>query len=251
MKKKLENKVGIVTGGATGMGRASALAFAKEGAKVVVADVVDASETIQLIKAEGGEAIYIKCDVSKEMDVKSMVEKTVSTYGKLDFAFNNAGIEGKVAPIAETTSEEFDRLMNINLKGVWLCMKYEIPEMLKNGKGSIVNTASAAGLVAVPTLPIYVASKHGVVGLTKTTAVDYAKQGLRVNAICPGGIKTPMFERTVGGDNVLEAQIAAQQVIGRLGTPEEIANAAVFLCSDDASFITGIALPVDGGWIAQ
>ena len=251
MEKTFENKVAIVTGGSFGIGRAAAIAFAKRGAKVTIADCIEDNETINLIKAAGGDAIFIKCDVSKENDVKAMVEKTVNTFGRLDYAFNNAGIEGMSAITHECTDEIWEKTIGVNLKGVWLCMKYEIQQMLKQGKGSIVNTASIAGLVGFQGLPAYVASKHGVIGLTKTAALEYAKLGIRVNAVCPGVIKTPMVDRLTGKNKEAERQFENMEPVGRMGEPEEVAEAAIWLCSDAASFVTGDAMAVDGGWIAQ
>lgn len=252
MEKIFQDKVAIVTGGSFGIGRATALAFAKRGAKVVIADwIEDKEEVVNLIKAAGGEAIFVKCDVSKEENVKKMVEKTINKYGHLDYAFNNAGVEGESAPTADCTEENWDRVMNINLKGVWLCMKYEIPYMLEQGKGAIVNTASVAGLVGFLNIPAYVASKHGMNGLTKAAALEYAKSGIRVNAVCPGVIKTPMIDRFTGKDKQVEKQFETMEPVGRLGLPEEVAEAVIWLCSDSASFVTGINMPVDGGWVAQ
>lgn len=251
MEKIFENKVAIVTGGSFGIGRATAILFARKGAKVVIADYVEDNETLNAIKAAGGTASFIKCDVSKEEDVKRLVSETVSKYGRLDFAFNNAGIEGLTAPTHECTVENWNRVLSINLTGVWLCMKYEIPEMLKQGKGAIVNTSSVAGLVAFPGIPAYVVSKHGMVGLTKNAAMEYAKLGIRVNAVCPGVIKTPMIDRFTGKNKEVEKAFSNQEPIGRLGEPEEVAAAVTWLCSDHASFVTGVAMPVDGGWVAQ
>lgn len=251
MEETFKNKVAIVTGGSFGIGRATAIAFAKKGAKVVVADWVEDNETIEKIKALGGEALFVKCDVSKLNDVKALVEKTISTFGRLDFAFNNAGIEGAGAITTECTEENFDKTVGVNLKGVWLCMKYEIPEILKQGKGAIVNCASIAGLVGFPGLPIYVATKHGVLGLTKTAALEVVKQGIRINAVCPGAIKTPMIDRITGKKKEAEDQFAAMEPIGRMGEPEEVANVVIWLCSNEASFVTGHAMAVDGGWVAQ
>ena len=251
METPFKNKVALVTGASFGIGRATALLFAHKGAKVVLADWVENPETMDLIKKEGGEAIFIKCDVSKTKDVKALIQKTIATYGRLDFAYNNAGIEGESAPIHECTEENWDKTINVNLKGVWLCMKYEIIEMLKQGKGAIVNCSSIAGLVGFQGLPAYVASKHGIIGLTKTAALECAKLGIRVNAVCPGAIKTPMIDRLTGNNKDAEAQFASQEPIGRLGLPEEIANAVIWLCSDKSSFVTGHAMPVDGGWVAQ
>lgn len=251
MNKIFENKVAIVTGGSFGIGKATAIKFSKLGAKVIVADWVDGKETLEAISAGGGEAIFVKCDVSKTDQVKNLVDKTITTYGRLDFAFNNAGIEGISAPLQDCTEENWDKTINVNLKGIWLCMKYEIPEMLKLGRGAIVNCSSVAGLVGYKGLPAYVASKHGVLGLTKTSALECARSGIRVNAVCPGAIKTPMIDRLTGNNKETESQFAEIEPIGRLGTSEEVANAVIWLCSDEASFMTGHAMAVDGGWVAQ
>jgi len=251
--KLLDGKVALVTGGSSGIGRASALAFAREGAKVVVADVlVDGSgETLQMVKDRGGQAVFFKADVSKLDQVEEMVNETVETYGRLDCAFNNAGIGGGRAATAKCTEEEWDRVININLKGVWLCMKYEIQQMLKQGTGAIVNTSSVAGLVGFQGTPAYVASKHGVIGLTKAAALEYATAGIRVNAVCPGVIRTPMIDRIVAARPQMKEVYRTMHPLGRLGEPEEIAEAAVWLCSDAASFVTGHAMVVDGGLTAQ
>ena len=251
MEKQFEGKVAIVTGGSFGIGRATAIAFAQRGSKVVIVDCIEDNETINIIKAAKGEAIFIKWNISKDSEVKDMVEKTIKTYGRIDYAFNNAGIEGASAITHESTEDTWERTIDVNLKGVWLCMKYEIQQMLKQGKGSIVNTASIAGLVGFQGLPAYVASKHGVIGLTKTAALEYAKLGIRVNAVCPGVIKTPMVDRFTGKNKEVEKQFESMEPIGRMGQPEEVAEAAIWLCSDAASFVTGDAMAVDGGWIAQ
>ena len=251
METEFKNKVAIVTGGSSGIGRATALAFAKKGAHVVVVDWAENTETIDLIKKYGGEALFIKCDVSKTAEVKAMVEKTIATFGRLDYAFNNAGIEGTSAQTADCTEENWDKTIGVNLKGIWLCMKYEIPEILKQGKGNIVNCASVAGLVGFGGLPAYVASKHGVIGLTKTAALEYAKMGIRVNVVCPGVIQTPMIDRLTGRNEKSIEQFTALEPLGRFGKPEEIANAVIWMCSDEASFVTGHAMAVDGGFIAQ
>lgn len=253
MNGTLEGKVALVTGGGSGIGRATALAFAREGAKVVVSDVVPegGKETVRLIEAAGGMAFFMEADVSSAADAQAMVRTAEEQYGRLDYAFNNAGIEGAQAPTAEVTEDNWDRVISINLKGTWLCMKYEIPVMLKQGGGAIVNTASVAGLVGFPNIAPYTASKGGVVQLTKAAALDYAKQGIRINAVCPGVIRTPMVERFLGGSAEAEAQFTAMEPVGRMGTPEEIAEAVVWLCSDAASFVTGHAMAVDGGFVAQ
>lgn len=251
METEFKNKVVIVTGGSFGIGRATALAFAKKGAKVVVVDWKENTETIDLIKKSGGEALFIKCDVSKSSDVKAMVAKTIATFGRLDYAFNNAGIEGESAPVQECSEENWDKTIGVNLKGIWLCMKYEIPEMLKQSKGVIINCSSVAGLVGFAGLPAYVASKHGVIGLTKTAALEYAKDGIRVNAVCPGVIQTSMMDRLTRKKKEAIEQFTALEPVGRMGQPEEIANAVVWMCSDEASFVTGHAMAVDGGFVAQ
>jgi NAD(P)-dependent dehydrogenase (short-subunit alcohol dehydrogenase family) len=253
MAGRLDGKIALVTGGGSGIGHATALVFAREGAKVVVADVlVEGGEaTVSQINNGGGEAVFIKTDVSQDTEVEAMVQKAVATYGRLDCAFNNAGIAGAAARTADYTQKQWDRVISINLTGVWLCMKYEIAQMVKQGGGAIVNTASVAGLVGFRHGPAYVAAKHGVVGLTKTAALEYAKANIRVNAVCPGVIQTPMFERGLQIDPRIADTMSAREPIGRLGKPEEIAEAVVWLCSEAASFVTGLPMAVDGGWVAQ
>jgi NAD(P)-dependent dehydrogenase (short-subunit alcohol dehydrogenase family) len=245
-------KVALITGGGSGIGRASALTFAREGAKVVVADVAveGGEETVQLIQQRGGEAIFVKADVSRAAEVEALVARAVQTYGRLDCAHNNAGIEGAAATTVDYAEDAWERVLAINLKGVWLCMKYEIPQILKQGGGAIVNTASTAGLVGYRGGAAYVASKHGVVGLTKTAALEYAKAGVRVNAVCPGAIDTPMMGRLTGHRPQRAERMAAAEPVGRMGQPEEIAEAVVWLCSEAASFVTGHAMAVDGGLTA-
>jgi NAD(P)-dependent dehydrogenase (short-subunit alcohol dehydrogenase family) len=249
----VDGKIALVTGAGSGIGRATALVFAREGAKVVIADIVvdGGEETVRQIKAAGGEALFEKTDMAKAAEVEAMVQKAVATYGRLDCAHNNAGIEGATGRTADYREEDWDRVISINLTGVWFCMKYEIAQMLKQGGGAIVNTASDAGLLGVPQMPAYVASKHGVVGLTKTAALEYAKAGIRVNAVCPGVIKTPMVERITGQRAGRAERMAAVEPVGRMGKPEEIAEAVVWLCSEAASFVTGLPMPVDGGIAAQ
>lgn len=251
MEKFFHDKVAIVTGGSFGIGRAAAIAFAERGAKVGIADWVEDNETLNAIKSGGGDAIFIKCDVSSDESVRAMVDKTIAQYGRLDYAFNNAGVEGFSAPTHECTNENWDKTIAINLKGVWLCMKYEIPHMIKQGKGAIVNNASIAGLVGFVNIPAYVASKHGILGLTKNAALEYAKSGIRVNAVCPGVIKTAMIDRFTGKDKVVEKQFESMEPVGRMGQPEEVAQAVIWLCSDAASFVTAHPMAVDGGWVAQ
>ncbi len=253
MAGRVAGKIALVTGGGSGIGRAAALAFAREGAKVVISDIAVAGgeETVRMVQAAGGEATFVKADVSKPTAVEALVNKVMETYGRLDCAFNNAGIEGEIRQTAECSEENWDRTLAINLKGVWLCMKYEIPVMLKQGGGAIVNTASVAGLVGFQGLPAYVASKHGVAGLTKTAALEYAKSGIRVNAVCPGVINTPMVERLFSGQPHWGEAVQALEPVARMGKPEEVAEAVVWLCSDAASFVTGLAMAVDGGLVAQ
>lgn len=250
MDKFFENKVAIVTGGSFGIGKATALAFARRGTRIVVADWIEDKSTMQQIQDTGASVIFVKCDVSKSNEVAEMINTALKTFGRIDFAVNNAGIEGETAPTHECTEENWEKTININLKGVWLCMKHEIISMLKHGGGAIVNTASVAGLIGFPGLPAYVVSKHGIVGLTKTAALENAKKGIRINAVCPGVIKTEMIDRITGKDKVVEKQYEDMEPVGRMGKPEEVAEAIVWLCSDSASFVTGHALAVDGGWIA-
>jgi NAD(P)-dependent dehydrogenase (short-subunit alcohol dehydrogenase family) len=253
MAGSFTGKVALVTGASSGIGRASALAFAREGAKVAVADVSveGGEETVSLVKKAGGDALFVKADVSKASEVEALVARVVQTYGRLDCAFNNAGIEGAAGTIPDYPEDAWDKVININLKGVWLCMKYEIPQMLKNGGGAIVNTASTAGLVGYRGGSAYVASKHGVVGLTKTAALEYAKQNVRVNAVCPGAIDTPMMGRLTGHRAERAARMAASEPVGRMGQPAEIGEVVVWLCSSAASFVTGLAMAADGGITAM
>jgi NAD(P)-dependent dehydrogenase (short-subunit alcohol dehydrogenase family) len=252
MDKLFEGKVALVTGGGSGIGRATALAFAQRGAKVVVADLVakGGEETVRMIKEAGGTSIFLQADVSKSQDALAMVGKTVETYGHLDCAFNNAGV-GIPGSTIDCAEEDWDRVLQINLKGVWLCMKYEIPQMLKQGSGSIVNTASAGGLIGTPGLAAYTASKHGVVGLTKTAALEYVQQGIRINAVCPGTVTTPMVKSSIDAFPDLEKILLSKHPMGRFARSEEIADAVLWLSSDGASYVTGIALSVDGGVVAQ
>lgn len=247
----LQNKVAIVTGASSGIGRAVALAFAREGVKVVVSDVArdGGEETVRLIKEQGGEAIFVPCDVSQSAQVEALVKRAVETFGRLDFACNNAGIGGEAAQTADYSVDGWNKVIGVNLSGVFYGMKYQIPEMLKQGGGVIVNMASILGWVGFATAPAYVAAKHGVIGLTKTAAIEYAKQGIRAVTVCPAFIHTPMVDDGMPSD-VLE-QLASAHPVGRLGTPEEVAELVVFLCSDSASFITGSPFLVDGGYVAQ
>ena len=245
-----DQKVAIITGGSSGIGRATAIALAKDGVKITVAArrAKEGEETIQLVKEAGSEDIFVKTDVANENDVRSLVEKTVKQLNRLDYAFNNAGIEEMTTPLVDQTSEVFDQIMNVNVKGVWLSMKYEIPEMIRNGGGAIVNTSSGAGVIGYPQQPKYIASKHAVLGLTKSAALEYAKSGIRINAIAPGVVKTEMAERV---DKQLIESLKCITPIGRIGDPPEIANAVVWLLSDKASFVLGHTLLVDGGVVSR
>jgi NAD(P)-dependent dehydrogenase (short-subunit alcohol dehydrogenase family) len=247
-------KVAFVTGAANGIGRATALAFAREGANVVIADISEQGnqETARTIEELGGQAIGVRCDVTQSEDVKAALAKTVEAFGRLDFAFNNAGIEPrKPAPTAEYEEEEWNRIVDTNLRGVFLCMKHEIPLILKQGGGAIVNTSSGAGIIGIKGSPAYTAAKHGVIGLTRSAALDYVAQNIRVNAVCPGYIETPMMDRFTGGTAEGRAKVIAEEPIGRMGKPEEIAAAVIWLCSDVAAFVVGHAMVIDGGQTVQ
>jgi len=248
-----QGKVAVVTGGSSGIGRATALAFAGKGTKVIVANraVSEGDETARMIRERGGEACFVRTDVTKASEVEALMNKAIETYGRLDFAFNNAGTQPAAASTTEQSEEDWDRMMNVNLKGTWLCMKYAIPHMLKQGGGVIVNNASVSGMVGISTWPAQCASKHGVVGLTRAAALEYAKAGIRVNVVCPGAIQTPMLDGLTGNNPEFKAGVAAAEPMGRVGRPEEVADAVIWLCSDTATFVTGHTLAVDGGWLAQ
>lgn len=250
--RQLEGKIALVTGASSGIGRATALAFAREGAKIIVADLDEegGQETIDKVKKGGSEAIFVKTDVSQATEVEALIRKAVKTYGQLNCAVNNAGTASEWGFLHEASEETWDHVININLKGVWLCMKYEIPQMLKQGGGTIINISSIMGVAGHINKPIYATSKHGVIGLTKSAALQYAKSGIRVNAVCPGWIRTPLTESRLNDPESRERMIATVP-LGRVGVPEEVAEAIIWLCSDAASYVTGHTMMVDGGYIAQ
>lgn len=249
----LQGKTAIVTGASSGIGRASALRFAEEGARVVCADVDEAGgqETVRLIGEAGGGAVFQRTDVADRAQAEALVQRAVEEFGGLDVAFNNAGTEGTMAPTADATDEVWDRTIAVNLTGVFYAMRAQIPALRARGGGSIVNCASIAGLVGFPNLPAYVASKHGVVGMTKGAALELAPEGIRVNALCPGVIDTPMIDRATGGDPEAKGGYAAAEPVHRLGRAEEMADVALWLASERSSFVTGQAIAADGGWTAQ
>jgi NAD(P)-dependent dehydrogenase (short-subunit alcohol dehydrogenase family) len=252
--KEFEGKVALVTGGGSGIGRATALAFAREGAQIVIGNrnVQRGEETVSLIRDAGGTASFKRTDVLVAAEVKALVDHAVTTYGRLDVAFNNAGIEGEVKPtLVDQTEANFDAVMGVNVKGVWLSMKYEIPKMLDQGGGAIVNCSSVAGVIAFPGIGIYAASKHAVIGLTKTAALEYSAQGIRINAVNPAVIDTEMVDRLADGMNMKKDDLTTFHPIGRIGRVEEVAEAVLWLCSDKASFVTGHSLLVDGGFTAR
>jgi NAD(P)-dependent dehydrogenase (short-subunit alcohol dehydrogenase family) len=249
----LQDKVVLVTGGASGIGRATAIAFGAAGAKVVFSDIrsVEGEETADLIRDIGAECLFVKSDVSSEADVRELVQKAIATYGKLDCAFNNAGIDLAVKPLHEQSVENFDKIMSINARGLFLCMKYEIQQMLTQGSGVIVNNSSTNGLVALPGISPYVASKHAVMGLTRSSALDYAKQGIRINAVNPGPIATDLMARSADQIGITFDDLGSMVPMNRVGQPKEIAQTVVFLCSDAASYITGQPFVIDGGYTAS
>jgi NAD(P)-dependent dehydrogenase (short-subunit alcohol dehydrogenase family) len=251
MSIELQNKVALVTGGTTGIGRDTAVLFAKAGAKVVVSGrrETEGKETSNLIRAAGGDGLFVKSDVSKSSDVQSLVQKAVEKFGRLDIAFNNAGIEGKWVALIEQSLEDWDAVIDINLKGTWLCLKYEIQQMLKQGGGgTIVNMSSVAGLMGAAGAGVYCASKHGVIGLTRTAALEYAANGIRVNAVCPAVIETAMSDRAFA-DPETNKRVLALHPIGRFGKPIEVAEAVLWLCSSKSSFMTGHYIVLDGGML--
>ena len=250
---EFEGKVALVTGGTSGIGTAVARALAAEGANVVLTGRRDdlGKEIVDSITREGGEAHFVRCDVRRPEDVEQMVSETVSRFGGLDIAVNNAGVEQGFTPLAEQKLEHYDYVMETNVRGVWLSMKHEVAAMLERGGGSIVNVSSIAGVIAMPMIPIYVASKHAVIGLTKSIALEFAQQGIRVNAVLPAVIDTPMIDRFARGDEDQEKQLASMHPVGRIGTPEEVSDAVLWLCSERSSFVTGTNVRVDGGYTAQ
>lgn len=249
MNKRFEGKVAFVTGAGSGIGRAAALAFAREGANVVVADISDKGnqETARMVEELGARSLAVRCNVTQAGDIQAALDKTIDAFGRLDFAFNNAGIEYAIKPAADVDEEEWKRIIDIDLSGIFLCMKYEIPLILKQGGGAIVNTSSGAGVRGFKGGAAYCAAKHGIIGLTRAAALDYAASNIRINAVCPGIINTPMMDRFSGGTSEGRQAVIAQEPVGRMGTPEEIGAAVIWLCSDAAAFVIGHALVVDGG----
>lgn len=252
MEQQFKQKVVMITGGGSGIGRAAALAFAREGARVAVADITEdgGKETVRLVESEGGTARFFKVDVTRSDQVQALISGIVSQWGRLDITLNNAGVDNDMKPIVETSEAEFDRVMAVNVKGVWLCMKHAIPQMLAQGGGVIINTASALSLTVLPGSSPYNGSKHAVAGITKTCAVEYGAKNIRINAICPGVIRTPLLENHPNLPE-LEASLLPLHPIGRLGTVEEVADVILWLASDRSSFVHGALVTVDGGWTAQ
>ena len=254
MVNSFKGKVAVVTGAGSGIGRACAVAFAAEGAQVVVADIAanGGAETVRLIEAANGEAVFVQGDVSKSADVQELMATTVKTYGRLDYACNNAGVGGPALTSGDYTEADWRKVIDVNLTGAWLCMKYELPLMLKQGGGAIVNMASILGKVGFASAPAYVAAKHGLIGLTQTAALEYATQNIRINAVCPGFIYTPLLEQAgMQAGSEMHKLISDLHPMKRMGTSEEVAGAVLWLCSDAAAFVTGHALMVDGGYTAQ
>jgi NAD(P)-dependent dehydrogenase (short-subunit alcohol dehydrogenase family) len=252
MTQRLQDKVCLITGASSGIGKAAAFAFAREGAILTLADVSpNGEQTARMAQDLGGHARFARCDIAEPAEVEALITSVVDRYGHLDCAFNNAGIEGPLTPMIEVAEELWDRIMRVDLRGMWLCLKHEIRQMIRQGYGAIVNTSSTAGICGTPGFSPYTAAKHGVIGLTKSVALQYAKSGIRVNAICPGLTDTPMMDRILGGDPEMEKLFLAGTPIGRKASPDEIAAAAVWLCSQESSFVTGAVLAVDGGVFAQ
>ncbi len=250
---RFDGKVALITGGGGGIGLATALAFGSEGAKVVIGDrdAERGEAAARQIEGQGGWATFLQADVADAGQVRALVDHAVETFGRLDVAFNDAGLDGPLAPLAEQVDEDFRRIMEVNARGVWLSMKYEIPAMLKSGGGSIINSSSVFGSVGLTGNGIYVASKHAIIGLTKTAALEMARAGIRVNSVSPGGIDTEMLARSFGGDPNYKASVGGQHPVGRIGRVEEVASAVTWLASDESSFVTGHDLKVDGGYTAR
>lgn len=248
-----QQKVAIITGGNSGIGRATAVALARQGVNITIAArrPKEGEETVKLVKDAGSEGIFVKTDVTKEDDIRSLVEQSTKKFGRLDYAFNNAGIEESMTPLVDQRSDIFDRIINVNVKGVWLSMKYEIPEMIKSGGGSIVNMSSVAGVMGFPQMPIYIASKHAVLGLTKSAALEYARSGIRINAVAPGAVKTDMAKRVMEGNPQLSQTLTSMHPIGRTAEPEEIADVVSWLLSDKSTFVLGHTLLADGGIVSR
>lgn len=253
IKLMKQQKVAIITGGNSGIGRATAVALARQGVNITIAArrPKEGEETVKLVKDAGSEGIFVKTDVTNEDDIRSLVERSTKKFGRLDYAFNNAGIEESMTPLVDQRSDIFDQIINVNVKGVWLSMKYEIPEMIKSGGGAIVNMSSVAGVMGFPQMPIYIASKHAVLGLTKSAALEYARSGIRINAVAPGAVNTDMAKRVVEGNPQLSQTLTSMHPIGRTAEPEEIADVVSWLLSDKSTFVLGHTLLADGGIVSR